>query len=522
MKKLAFILLIGATLFAQVTLAQNESTLYFMNSLPQVVDLNPAIQPRYKMTIGLPVISSVGAIYSNNGFSYNDMITRVDGVVKADLTKLTQSLAPENYVRLSAQTDLLRFGLRLNPKMYLMVSSTARVYNRTMFEKGLASLLVDGTAPLVGTYSNTAPKEEGFGYLETAAGLSYKVNEKLTIGGKLKYYTGMMNATTENSSLIVQVDNAYQVTVTGDALIKTSGYQNARYESQKNGSYNPLDHVSDYMKNSGLGVDLGATYKFMDKLTVSASLLDLGYINWTNNTYQYTLNPATAKYTFGGIDVSKLLDGNSTSFKDQVDSLQKKFEMKESAIGSYKTMLPMKIYLGAQYEIIPNLNVGALFFNESFKGRSAAGLTASVNKNFGKYVSTSLSYTMSNRTYNNIGLGVSFNLAPVQLYIIGDNLLRAPASLVVDQTLNSYVNSSQLLSIRTGLNIVIGWDKGLTPKVKVSDDDANPVQKTNDAKVKNTYGRNPAKKDHPKAAKRQKTLKNHKPTKKPAKSKVGR
>ncbi len=515
MRKLFFILL-GVTV-SSLSFGQNESTMYFMNSLPQVVDLNPAIQPRYKMTIGLPVISSMGAIYSNNGFTYNDMISKVDGVVKADLTKLSQNLAAQNYITLAQQTDLLRFGLRLNPKMYLMVSSTARAYNRSMVEKGLASLLVDGTAPLVGTYSNTAPKEEGIGYLETAAGLSYKVNEKLTIGGRFKYYKGMLNVTTEYSSLVVQVDNAYQLTVTGDAQVKTSGIQNLNSPG-----YQPSNHVTDYLKNSGLGIDLGATYKFMDKLTFSASLLDLGYINWTNNTYQYTLNPATATYTFGGIDVSKLLNGNSTSFSAQVDSIQKKFEMKESAIGSYKTALPLKMYLGANYEIIPNLNVGALFFNESFRGRSAAGLTASVNKNFGKWVSTSLSYTVSNRSYNNIGLGVSFNLAPVQLYIVGDNLLRAPASLVVDQNLNSYLNSSQLLSVRTGINIVIGWDKGLTPKIKVSDDDANPVQKTNDAKVKNTYGRNPAKKDHPKAAKRQKTLKNHKPTKKPAKSKVGR
>jgi hypothetical protein len=453
-----FILLLSAMLISGAATAQNESTLYFMNSLPQAVDMNPAIQPRYKMTIGLPFISSVGATYSNNGFTYNDMISKVDGVVKADLTKLTQTLAPENYFRLAGQTDLLRFGLRINPKMYLMVNSTARVYNRAMVEKGLFSLLVDGTAPLVGTYSNTTSDEEGFGYVETSAGLSYKANERLTVGGKLKYYKGMLNATTEHSSMIVQVDNAYQLTLTGEALVKTSGVQNMFDEIHRNDSYNPLDHVSDYMKNSGFGIDLGATYKFMEKLTVSASLLDLGYINWTNNTYQYALDPAKAKYTFGGIDVPKLLDGNATSFSSQIDSIKNKFEMKESAIGSYKTMLPMKIYFGANYEIIHNLNVGALFFNENYKGRSASGLTASVNKNFGKLLSTSLSYTVSNRSYNNIGLGVSFNVAPVQLYIVGDNLLRAPASLVVDQNLNSYLNSSQLLSVRAGLNIVIGWD----------------------------------------------------------------
>src|SRR5882757_1702711 len=144
MKNATFIFLLCAVLLPGALLGQNESTLYFMNSVPQAVDLNPSIQPRYKMTIGLPLISSIGATYSNNGFTYNDMISKVDGVVKADLTKLTQSLAAENYITLAQQTDLLRFGLRLNPKMYLMVSSTARVYNRAMVEKGFASVLVDG------------------------------------------------------------------------------------------------------------------------------------------------------------------------------------------------------------------------------------------------------------------------------------------------------------------------------------------------------------------------------------------
>src|SRR4051812_16274100 len=110
MKNICFILLWSVILLPGQVLGQNESTLYFMNSLPQSVDLNPAIQPRYKMTIGLPVISSIGGTYSNNGFTYNDMISKVDGVVKADLTKLTQTLAAENYITLAQQTDLLRFG----------------------------------------------------------------------------------------------------------------------------------------------------------------------------------------------------------------------------------------------------------------------------------------------------------------------------------------------------------------------------------------------------------------------------
>ena len=482
MKKFQLLLFFCFGLCGCGAFAQTESTLYFMNSLPQVVDANPAIMPRYKLSIGLPIISSVGAMYSNNGFTYNDIISKTDGVVKADLTKWSQSLAEKNYVTVAVQTDLFRFGYRLNPRMYLMTSATVKGYNRMMLPKGLASLLVDGTAPLVGTYSNTSPQEEGLSYLETAVGMAYKINSNLTVGGRLKYLKGLANVTTESSSLLIQIDDTYKISATGQADIRTSGI----YSLNKSG-YNVSDHVSDYLKNTGWGLDLGGTYKFMDKLTVGVSLTDIGYITWKNDTYQYTLDPATANYTFSGIDVNKLLDNNSGYLSAQADSIKKKFQMKEAARGSYNTMLPGKLYLSGSFELAKNLNIGALFFTEKFKGRYASGLTAAVNKHFGKWLSTSLTYTVSNRSYNNIGLGISFNLSPIQLYVVGDNLLRAPATLIANKNLNAYINSSQLITVRAGLNFVFGWDKGTSKQVEVNDESHNPKKK------KSAFGRTPSK-----------------------------
>jgi hypothetical protein len=485
MKKLnRYLLLLMGSILGPASFAQTESTLYFMNSLPQVVDVNPAIMPRYKVSVGLPLISSFGAIYSNNGFSYNDFTTKVNGVMTADLSKWTSHLADKNYVTMSMQTDLLRVGIRIHPRTYFMFSSTLKGYNRAMIPKGLASLAVDGTAPLVGSFSNTAPQEEGILYNETALGLSFQVNDKLTIGGRLKYIKGLANITTESSSLVVQVADAYQITATGAADIRTSGVYNLGQSG-----YKPGDHLGDYMRNSGWGVDVGATYKLMDRLTLGASLVDIGSIKWTNNTYQYTLDPAKAKYTFQGVDLNQVINNNTNYINAQGDSIQAKFKMTETPMGAYSTLLPAKMYLSGNFQIKDNLSVGALFFSESFRGRYSSGMTASLNKNFGKVVSTSVSYTVSNRSYNNVGLGVSFNVSPFQLYIVGDNLLRAPASLLVSQNLNSYVNSSQLLTVRAGLNLVFGWDKGVVKVKGVEDDSHNPRKSSGNKKVTHTIGR---------------------------------
>lgn len=464
-------------------LAQTEGTLYFMNSLPQVVEANPAIVPRYKTAIGLPGISSFGGVYSNNGFTGDQFITKVDGVSTINLTEWTQGLAEKNYANVSGFTDVFRFGLKVSPRWYIMANSTVKAYSSAMIPKGLAVLLVDGTSSMVGTYSNTSPQGEGIGYLATNVGASYALNDKLTVGARIKYLNGLANVTTDRSSAIVQVDNNYQITLTGDVKVRTSGIP-----AQNSGdSYQLGDNLGN---NSGWGMDLGVTYKFMEKLTLSAAINDLGFITWRNQTRQYTLDPATAQYTFSGFDVNQLMDDNTGYLGQQLDSLEAKFDPTEAPSESYTTSLPSRYYLAGRYEVIPKLSVGALFFGENFRDRFAAGMTASINKDVGRWLSATMTYTVSNRSYNNIGLGLSFNLSPVQFYILGDNLLMAPATMVTGGSLNDYVNNSQLLTVRAGLNLVFGWDLTGAKGEKVSDNSHNPKKKKT-KKTRATVGKSP-------------------------------
>jgi hypothetical protein len=206
------------------------------------------------------------------------------------------------------------------------------------------------------------------------------------------------------------------------------------------------------------------------------------------------MDPTKAQYLFSGFDVNQLLDDNSGYLRQQLDSLETKFEMTETPSDSYTTSLPSRYYLAGRYELVRNLSVGTLFFGESFRERFSAGMTVSVNKDFGNWLSTSLTYTVSNRSYNNIGVGLSFNLSPVQLYILGDNLLMAPVTMIGGGSLNDYVNNSQLLTVRAGLNFVFGWDHNGAKKGKVNTDQHNPKKSGKKTKVRNTYGRSPQKK----------------------------
>src|SRR6185369_888545 len=135
MKKIITLILFTGIIGGKVA-AQNEGTLTFMNSLPQVVNNNPAFFPKYKIAFGLPG-SSVAAFYSNNGFAYKDVYSRVDDTVKADLPKLNRALKSKNYITQAAQVDLFRLGLKINSQLYITLTSSAKVYNRLLIPKEL-------------------------------------------------------------------------------------------------------------------------------------------------------------------------------------------------------------------------------------------------------------------------------------------------------------------------------------------------------------------------------------------------
>lgn len=430
---------------------QNEATMYFMNSLSQVTYLNPALAPRYKVSVGLPG-SSIYFLASNNGFTYQDMAYKVRDSIVVNLNKLHNAMANKNYITNVVQADIFRLSMKVNARMFLTLNSTAKAYSRIMLPKDIVGLLAEGTIAYVGGSASLSPQYEGMTYLENAISASYVVNRKLTVGLRLKMLKGGMNISTNTSSLNLSLDQDYAITATATADVKTSGVHQL-----DDNDFSIDKDWKNYLKNNGFGFDVGGTYNVNDRLMVGMSLLDIGSINWKNNTYGYKLDPSVANYTFRGIDLNKVLNKEDDSF--DVDSVEKKFDFKEGTIASYRTPLPGKMYVSGRYELKRNFFVGALIFAEKFRGRLSSGFSANLTKDFGRRVTTSLSYTITNRSANNLGAGLSLNFAPFQFYIVGDNILRAPLAILTKGEITPYVNSSTYFNMRVGLNFVFGWDK---------------------------------------------------------------
>lgn len=448
MKRLHLVIgLIAVSLWSHCVHAQVEVTQYFMNSLPQYVINNPAFIPKYKFSLGLPGISSSAFGYYNSGFSANDLLKSVNGERVIVLDKFVGALPRKTFINGSTDVDLFRFGLLIKPGMYLSVNSTARAYAQFMMPEDLPGILAKGNAAYVGSTINIAPAMHMTSWWENSVGLSLSPVSNLTFGGRLKMLRGMFSAHTERADLSVSVADDYAITVAADMQVKSSNIQAA----------DDINGLSSFRGNGGWAMDLGATWKPVPKLMLAASLVDIGAIKWRANTYDYSLDKTRATYTFNGFDLDQLADGNSDYIDQELDSVARNFEPTETAGNAYVTGLPTRFFASASYEVVKNFTVSSGIFAQRYPGRLSTGWTVGFNKHFGRVISTTVNYSVTNRSFNNLGAGVSFNFAPVQFYVVGDNLLRLPLSLAVNGRANEFINSTQVFNIRLGMNFVWGW-----------------------------------------------------------------
>jgi outer membrane protein OmpA-like peptidoglycan-associated protein len=165
-----------------------------------------------------------------------------------------------------------------------------------------------------------------------------------------------------------------------------------------------------------------------EKFTFSASLIDLGFIKWKSGVTNYQSHDSKANFTYQGMDMNQLLNNTDSTHSAAniiTDTLQKIFKI-DQVHNSYTTKLSTKIYAGANYYLTEKINTGVLFYGQFFDKAIHPAVALSYNQRVGKFLNFSLSYSIYNRSYNNVGFGLGLsNGGPVQFYFVSDNLLGA-------------------------------------------------------------------------------------------------
>ena len=398
--------------------AQYANQQAFYNNLPQAKYTNPGILPDYNGYLSIPALSGYGVTLSNSGFAFNDLFH--DGNLSPN--NLLSSMQNKNLLTISSVVDVIGFGLKFG-KNFITLNVTPKTDVNLGYSKSVFDFLINGN----GNYIGQSISLDGFSfdvssYVETGIGYTREINDKLSAGARVKLLSGLGNIHGDFDGISLYTDpNDYSLTASSNFAINAYGTFFADSElAQQMGNppyFNP--------NNLGLGLDLGVNYQFSDNIQIFGSIVDLGYLKWSE--YGETLYNDGASFKFDGLPLDELLgseddtnDGSSFS-DDLMDSLSSTFNLQRSQI-SYTTGLKTQIYAGASYSFTDYVVFQGMLHGRVFNNKFYPMYMFSGGINLKRWLSAKLTYSGINKTYNNIGAGVVLHAGAFQLYAMMDNL----------------------------------------------------------------------------------------------------
>ncbi|OIP82729.1 MAG: hypothetical protein AUK44_07080 [Porphyromonadaceae bacterium CG2_30_38_12] len=397
-----------ACIFVPVSIqGQTVQTLYFLENTPVRHTFNPAIQPLSSFYLGLPITGFTQVGFGNNSFTVSSLVL--------SKTDLFNTIKPVTLLHTDAQINLIGFGFR-HKNSYWNFNATAKSSLRLGLPKDLFKFALFGNVNDVNgnpqLYNNVLDLQKfsiGLNaYLEGSVGYSRLINEKWSVGVKLKYLHGLGTSTTTFSRFEIN---------SGIDQLKLN------FNTDTKSSY--IDYQgANIFKPAGMGgaVDVGVIYRPFHFLTIGAAVNDLGFISWTKNINQMNINADYQSSSVSNFSFNDILNGvqsNSFTFnlaKDiyktiQIDSLSKPFQ----------TSLSPTANLSAEYAFWNNSFSIGLLSSSLFYGKDLyQDVTAAFNVRPTNWFNGSISYSLFNGKASNIGAALGIRIGFINTFVSAD------------------------------------------------------------------------------------------------------
>jgi len=426
--------------------AQLEMGLHSMTEVWNANQTNPAFMPDKKVTIGL--VSLRNNLFLT-GPVYSDFIVEENGRTLIDFNRAIAAMEDQNIVRNDFALETLSAAFRVNENLMISVGHTSRVMAYANYSKGLPQVLYQGNAQFIGETVDLSNDFVLNSYNEFAVGVAYNF-KILTFGVKAKYLSGFQSAATDpnrNQASLFTDSDIYQVTLNSNYRLNSSGPIEFNGFDEFDADFDFRDIGKElFTQNTGWAFDIGMTANLTEKLSISASAIDLGSIDWEEEVKNFTSN---GTFLYDGLDVSDAINDNDNEdpeFGNVLDTLENIFQAVETSEG-YSIDLPKKLYLDALYDVTDRLTLGATYFQEEFQNETFQALGFSGRFKAAKFITIGATYStlLEEEKHFNLGLNGVLNLGPVQLFGVTDNIVGI---------FNS--DDTNYLSGRIGLNLQFG------------------------------------------------------------------
>ena len=419
------ILYMGLALLSMATpfvSAQELTTGYFNEGYLSRHEMNPAYGNE-RNYVSIPFLGGINfsmrgnlgvkdVLYNRNGRT----VTFMNQGVSAQ--EFLGNIHDRNRLGVDSRVQLLVAGFKAFGG-YNTVGLSAREHASVIIPGELFRLAKEG--PANQTYDISDLKAHADAYLELAFGHSRQLTDQLRIGGKLKVLLGGANIDAAfHTAQLELAEDGYKGIV--DAEIQSSA-KGLTYitETEMRGPNkdHPHTYVNDVdvdgagLNGFGLALDLGAEYRLNEDWAFNASVLDLGFIAWSNNLLASTnglRSVNTNDYIFN-VD-----DEATNSFDNELDNLSEGlatlYELQDMGDQGGRTrMLGATVHVGAEYTfpLYRNLTFGLMNTTRLMGSYSWTDFRLSANVAPIKVLSATAS--LSEGT-NGLGFGWMLNVHP--------------------------------------------------------------------------------------------------------------
>lgn len=425
------LLLGGMMMLGEAAQAQYLRSSYFMEGTSARLQLNPGLQPT-KGYFNMPIIGSFNMSASSNVLGTSDIIDLMDS--GSDLysnDKLFDRLKADNRLNVNLNTDILSFGW-YRGKGFWSVNVGLRADFGSALAKDMFSMMrtMNGFAleDVAGTnqsYSLSNQTLNMKAYAEIGLGYSRRITEKLTVGGRVKVLLGLARAEMNINQFDLNLDvpnpqYANYADYESRGELSPSDWYGSHYDYSANGNVITtlkgggmtfdndgmidnfdLDAGDLGIAGSGFGIDLGASYKVWDNLTVSASILDLGFLKWKESETTVATVSGEAHETIDASNYDRYIGGDFLSFE--------RFDFEEGSPEKVKTKtrLYSTLLLAGEYGLLNNkLSVGAMYTARFAEPKTLNELTFLATFRPKNWLNAAISYSPIQASGKSIGLAV--------------------------------------------------------------------------------------------------------------------
>ena len=465
-----FILVICYFLSTWGVRSQQVNTMYFMDNVPVRNYLNPAFQPLGDFYFGLPVLGYSQFSVGSNSITLKDVLYKQNGETilfknpNADYNKFYNILKSTLLFNTDFKVNLVDFGFRSGFSFWSF-SLTERAEGNVSVPRDIMKLMIYGTPNI--EYNSFDFKNLGFDmsvYTEAGVGYSRKLNDKWSIGGKLKFNYGTANASSHLQYFDLNA-SVEEWSFKGNGTLNIASPLQVQVGNDlKSINYTAPSTKGTWIKPIGLGagVDLGFTFKPLNNLTFSAALLDLGYIHWNKNINNITFSADTTFNQFGAFNINSDVKFQSTA--DTILIALNNSVSTSQTSKPYTTYTSPKLNLGIEYGFFDNkLSLGLLSRTTKYARSYDQEFTTSINGRPVDWFNMSASYSILNGKARSIGAGIGLRTGCVHWLVSADYLPFNYASLPLKE-LNSGFPSMNLpvayttqgFNFALGVNLVLG------------------------------------------------------------------